>query len=111
MDDLGSRTELTQFRLDVERIAGESRDALAELLGTARSERLRQELDVGPAVPQGWQHQADHTGAMIEFLAKPSLFDQSRMSPSQPESPLPLTSGVKPAVSTTVGTPRSWRSQ
>ena len=37
------------------------------------------------------------------------MFDQSFMSPSQPARSLPVTSGVKPAVSTTVGNPRSCR--
>ena len=38
---------------DVEGIAGEARDVLAELLGIAVAERLGQQLDVGAAVPQG----------------------------------------------------------
>ena len=44
--------------------------------GVLGPERLGQELDVGPPVPKGGKHQADHADPVIELLAKPALLDQ-----------------------------------
>ena len=63
---------------DVEGIAGEARDVLAELLRVAGAERLGQQLDVGPAVPQRRRREHDHADAMKELLAESALLDQGR---------------------------------
>ena len=61
---------------DVEGVAGEARHRSCEIRGRSGSERLGQELDVGPPVPKRGEHQADHADAMIELLAKSALLDQ-----------------------------------
>ena len=76
---------------DVEGIAGEARDVLVEFLRVTVAERLGQELDVGPPVPQGRRREHDHADPMIELLAEPPLFDQGRqaLAGGQDESDLP----------------------
>ena len=63
---------------DVEGVAAEARDGLVEFLGVAGAERLGQQLDVGPAVPQRRRREHDDADAMVELLVEPALLDQAR---------------------------------
>ena len=60
----------------VEGIAAEAQDVLAELLREPVAEMLGEQLDVGPAVPERGNHQADGADPVIELGAELPLLDQ-----------------------------------
>ena len=62
----------------VQRVASETDDILAKLLGKAGAEMLGQKLDVRTPVPQRGHHQAERTDPVVEFRAKPALLDNRR---------------------------------
>src|SRR5208337_206695 len=62
----------------VQRVAGETHDVLAKLLGEAGAEMFGEQFDVGSPVPQRGHYQAERTDPVIEFRAEPSLLDDRR---------------------------------